>query len=142
MKYSCLINGYDSLNLTKLDVLDDLAEIKIAVKYMVNGEELPGFPGSYRPFRMQSIPWIEYNHFAADLGVLAIVDVSYVTLPGWQSSITSITSFDELPNNCKKYVKFIEDFLSIPIEWVGVGPGRESMLKKDGDCHYSKGGTE
>lgn len=46
MKHSCLINGYDSLNLTKLDVLDDLAEIKIAVKYMVDGEELPGFPGT------------------------------------------------------------------------------------------------
>jgi adenylosuccinate synthase len=46
MKYSCLINGYDSLNLTKLDVLDDLAEIKVAVKYMVNGVELRGFPGS------------------------------------------------------------------------------------------------
>jgi len=47
MKHSCLINGYDSLNLTKLDVLDDLAEIKVAVKYMVNGEELAGFPGPY-----------------------------------------------------------------------------------------------
>jgi adenylosuccinate synthase len=47
MKHSCLINGYDSLNLTKLDVLDDLAEIKVGVKYMVNGEELLGFPGSY-----------------------------------------------------------------------------------------------
>jgi adenylosuccinate synthase len=46
MKYSCLINGYDSLNLTKLDVLDDLAEVKVAVKYLVDGEELPGFPGS------------------------------------------------------------------------------------------------
>lgn len=48
MKHSCLINGYDSLNLTKLDVLDDLAEIKIAVKYIINGEELAGFPGSHR----------------------------------------------------------------------------------------------
>ena len=45
MKHSCLINGYDSLNLTKLDVLDDLEEIKVGVKYLVNEEELPGFPG-------------------------------------------------------------------------------------------------
>lgn len=45
MKHSCLINGYDKLNLTKLDVLDDLDEIKVGVKYMVNEEELPGFPG-------------------------------------------------------------------------------------------------
>jgi adenylosuccinate synthase len=59
------------------------------------------------------------------------VDVSYVTLPGWQSPITFMRSFDGLPDNCKKYVNFIEDFLGIPIGWVGVGPGRESMLKKD-----------
>jgi adenylosuccinate synthase len=54
MKHSCLINGYDSLNLTKLDVLDALAEIEVAVKYLVNGKELAGFPGSYvfsKPFR-------------------------------------------------------------------------------------------
>lgn len=45
MRHSCLINGYDSLNLTKLDVLDDLEEIKVGVKYLLNEEELPGFPG-------------------------------------------------------------------------------------------------
>jgi len=112
MKHSCLINGYDSLNLTKLDVLDELAEIKIAVKYMVDGKELVGFP--------------------ADLGVLSNVDVSYATLPGWQSPITSITSFDALPDNCKRYISFIEDFLGVPIEWIGVGPERRSMLKKPG----------
>lgn len=45
MKYSCLINGYDSLNLTKLDILDDFEEIKVGVKYLVNEQELPSFPG-------------------------------------------------------------------------------------------------
>lgn len=68
---------------------------------------------------------------AADLGVLARVDVIYVTLPGWKTSITAATTFKELPDNCKKYVGFIEEFLGVPIEWVGVGPGRESMLKKE-----------
>ena len=60
------------------------------------------------------------------------MDVFYVTLPGWQMSITTITSYDALPINCKKYIKFIEDFLGVPIEWIGVGPERESMLKKEG----------
>jgi adenylosuccinate synthase len=46
MKYSCRINGYDSLNLTKLDILDDLPEIFVGVKYMVSGKELDGFPGA------------------------------------------------------------------------------------------------
>ncbi|OSD08269.1 Adenylosuccinate synthetase [Trametes coccinea BRFM310] len=111
MKHSCLINGYDSLNLTKLDILDDLEEIKVAVKYLVDDKELPGFP--------------------ADLEVLAKVDVVYVTLPGWKQSITSATTFEELPENCKKYIEFIEKFLNVPIEWIGVGPGRESMVKKE-----------
>ncbi|VDB89651.1 unnamed protein product [Peniophora sp. CBMAI 1063] len=110
MKHSCLINGYDSLNLTKLDILDDLAEIKVAVKYLVDEKELPGFP--------------------ADLDVLAKVDVVYVTLPGWKSSIAEITSYDALPDNCRKYIEFIENFLNVPIEYIGVGPGRESMITK------------
>ena len=60
------------------------------------------------------------------------VEVVYETLPGWQQSIATITSFDALPENCKKYIKYIEDFLGVPIQWIGVGPGRDSMLKKEG----------
>jgi len=111
MKHSCMINGYDALNLTKLDILDALVEIKVAVKYLVDEKELPGFP--------------------ADLDVLSKVEVLYVTLPGWQSSIATTATFDALPDNCKKYIGFIEKFLEIPIEWIGVGPGRENMLKKN-----------
>ena len=47
LKHSCLINGYDSFNLTKLDVLDDLDELKIGVGYVVDGQTLDGFPGMY-----------------------------------------------------------------------------------------------
>ncbi|KDQ61284.1 hypothetical protein JAAARDRAFT_32284 [Jaapia argillacea MUCL 33604] len=114
MKHSCLINGYDSLNLTKLDILDDIPEIKVAVKYLIDEKEIPGFP--------------------ADLDALAKVDVVYVTLLGWQTSIAAITSYEELPDNCKKYIGFIESFLDVPIEWIGVGPGRESMIQKKGNA--------
>ncbi|KAF9651459.1 Adenylosuccinate synthetase [Thelephora ganbajun] len=110
MKHSCLINGYDLLNLTKLDVLDDLEEIKVGVKYLMNEQELPGFP--------------------ADLDVLAQVEVAYVVFPGWKASITSAKSFEELPENCRQYVEFIEEFLGVRIKWIGVGPGRESMVEK------------
>jgi len=68
--------------------------------------------------------------FSADLDVLAKVDVEYVTLPGWQSSIEEVTSYDALPDNCKKYIQFIEEFTRVPIKWIGVGPGRESMISK------------
>jgi adenylosuccinate synthase len=110
MKHSCLINGYDKLNLTKLDVLDALPEIKVAVKYISNDQTL--------------------SHFPADLEVLSKVEVVYETLPGWQTPITSAKSYEDLPDSCKRYVEFIESFLGTPIEWIGVGPGRESMLRK------------
>jgi adenylosuccinate synthase len=63
------------------------------------------------------------------LDVLSRVEVQYVTLPGWQSSITEITNVTALPENCQQYLKFIQSFLDVPIEWIGVGPRRESMLK-------------
>ncbi|KAI0685046.1 Adenylosuccinate synthetase [Cytidiella melzeri] len=110
MKHSCLINGYDALNLTKLDILDDLKEIKIAVKYIVDGEDIPGFP--------------------ADLGVLEKVEVEYVTLPGWQSSIASVKTYADLPETCRRYIEFVEQYLGVPIEWIGVGPGRADMIHK------------
>ncbi|KAL9715469.1 Adenylosuccinate synthase [Leucoagaricus gongylophorus] len=111
LKHSCLINGYDSLNLTKVDVLDELQEIKVGIAYKIrNGEELEGFP--------------------ADLELLAGIQVEYITLPGWKTSIGNIRSYSELPENCQKYVEFIESRIGIPVEWIGVGPGRESMLRK------------
>ncbi|KAI0293601.1 AMPSase 2 [Russula brevipes] len=111
MKHSCQINGYDTLNLTKLDILDGLEEIKVGVKYLVDGKELPGFP--------------------ADLERLKEVEVSYVTFPGWKTSIETMSSYGDMPENCKKYVTFIEEYLKVPVEWIGVGPGRESMIRKE-----------
>jgi adenylosuccinate synthase len=61
---------------------------------------------------------------------LGEVEVVYETLPGWQESIVNVTSYDALPEKCKAYIAFIEKTLGVPIEWIGVGPGRESMLKK------------
>lgn len=110
LRYSTLINGYTSLNLTKLDVLDQLKEIKVATSYKVKGQELASFP--------------------ADLDILASVEVVYKTFPGWEQDISGVQSYDELPQNCKNYVEFIEQFLSCPIEWIGVGPGRESMIHR------------
>lgn len=68
---------------------------------------------------------------AADLELLAKVEVIYVALPGWKTSIASAKTYDELPENCQKYIIFVEQFLGVPIEWIGVGPGRESMVKKE-----------
>lgn len=110
MKYSTLVNGYTSLNITKLDVLDKFKEIKVGVAYHYKGEKLTYFPD--------------------DLYKLGKVEVEYVTLPGWNQDITQIKRYEDLPENAKKYLQFIEDFLNVPIQWVGTGPGRDSMLEK------------
>ena len=111
LKYSTLINGYTSLNITKLDVLDTFKEIQVGVSYSLRGKKLDLFP--------------------EDLISLGKVDVEYVTLPGWEQDITAVTKYEDLPENAKKYLKFIEDFVGVPVEWVGTGPGRESMLHKE-----------
>lgn len=110
LKYSTWINGYTSLNITKLDVLDTFKEIKVAVGYKYNGKTLKSFPEC--------------------LNVLGKVEVEYKTFPGWEQDITSIKEYEYLPENAKTYLKFIEEYLNVPIQWVGTGPARESMLEK------------
>ncbi|CAN6613779.1 adenylosuccinate synthetase [Trichomonascus vanleenenianus] len=110
LKYSTLINGYTSLNITKLDVLDQLPELKVAVAYKHNGKTLDLFP--------------------EDLRVVEQVEVVYETLPGWSEDISKCKTYDELPENAKKYVEYIEEFVGVPVEWIGVGPGRDAMLTK------------
>jgi adenylosuccinate synthase len=56
--------------------------------------------------------------------------VEYVTLPGWKSDISKVTTYEELPQKCREYVEFIENFLGVKIGWIGVGPGRESMITR------------
>lgn len=110
LRYSSLINGYTSLNITKLDVLDTFKEIKVGVSYSINGKKLASFP--------------------EDLLELEKAEVEYVTMPGWEQDITGIKNYADLPENAKKYLEFIENFLHVPIQWVGTGPARESMLEK------------
>ena len=111
MKYSTVINGYTALNLTKLDVLDDVDTIKVAVAYHLDGKPLDAL-------------------FPADLDTLARVEVQYVELPGWKQSIQDKTQWSDLPDNCQKYVAFIEKHLGVPIRWIGTGPARESMIDR------------
>lgn len=108
MRYTSCINGYTAICLTKLDILDTLKEIQIGVAYQQNGETINNFPGSI-----------------SDLGK---VEVKYVTLPGWEHSTESVRDFDDLPINAQNYVRYIENYLNVPVRWVGVGKGRESII--------------
>ncbi|KAJ3001960.1 hypothetical protein HKX48_002602 [Thoreauomyces humboldtii] len=111
MRYSHVINDYTSINLTKLDVLDQLPEIKIGVHYLLDGKRLDSFP--------------------ADLTVLERCEVEYETLPGWQQDISACRTWEELPEKAKQYVLRVEELLDgVKVEWIGVGPAREAMIHR------------
>uniref|UniRef100_A0A671TNU5 Adenylosuccinate synthetase n=1 Tax=Sparus aurata TaxID=8175 RepID=A0A671TNU5_SPAAU len=109
VRYAHMVNGFSAIALTKLDILDTLPEIKVGVAYNVDGKPLPSFP--------------------ANMDVLTRVSVEYKTLPGWCCSTEAARSFEDLPSQAQSYIRFIEDFLQVPVKWVGVGKSRESMIK-------------
>jgi len=112
LQHSTRVNGYDAFNLTKLDVLDGMKEIKVGVGYTLDGKEMEGFPAN--------LDLLERPGF----------EVKYETLPGWSEPIIDIREWNQLPANCRSYVEFIEKFLGVPVKWIGVGPGREAMIAK------------
>uniref|UniRef100_A0A8C2Z480 Adenylosuccinate synthetase n=1 Tax=Cyclopterus lumpus TaxID=8103 RepID=A0A8C2Z480_CYCLU len=109
IKYAHMINGFTALALTKLDILDVLAEIKVGVAYKVDNQIIP--------------------HFPANQEVLQHVEVQYETLPGWNSDTSAVRNFDDLPENAQKYVHYIEHQVGVPVKWIGVGKSRESMIQ-------------
>ncbi|CAB1332958.1 unnamed protein product [Coregonus sp. 'balchen'] len=109
VRYAHMVNGFTAIALTKLDILDTLPEIKVGVAYTVDDEPLPSFP--------------------ANMDVLTRVSVKYETLPGWCCSTEDVRCFEELPSQAQSYIRFIEDFLQVPVKWIGVGKSRESMIK-------------
>ncbi|MCJ1408060.1 hypothetical protein MMC19_002133 [Ptychographa xylographoides] len=110
VKYSSEVNNYTALNLTKLDILDDFDEIQVAIDYSLNGKSLGTFP--------------------ANLDALADIEVVYKTMPGWKCTTTKFTKWNDLPSNAQKYVEYIEEFVGVPIRYVGTGPGREDMISR------------
>jgi len=110
VNYTKLLNGYTSFNLTKMDILTGIHELKIAVGYRYNGEKLPSMPAS--------------------LEVLSKVEVEYITVPGWTEDIAHARKFEELPAAAQSYVKKIEELTGVFVEWVGVGAAREAMIHR------------
>jgi len=112
VQYSHVLNNYNFINITKLDVLSDLDEIKIGVSYSIDGRVLPrGLMPSH-------------------LSDLAKVTVNYQTLKGWKCDITKVRKYEELPREARDYVECIESHLDVPVTWIGTGPGREAMVTK------------
>lgn len=108
LRYTNMVNGYTSIALTKLDILDDLDEIKIGVEYLKNGEKVHHFPSSEQEFHG--------------------LEVEFITLPGWKTSIANCKTFESLPTNTQNYVQKIEELLRVPVKWIGVGQSRDAII--------------
>lgn len=106
LKYTNLINGFDTLALCKIDKLDNLPEIKICVAYELDGEVIDYFPNTEELERVKPV---------------------YKTLPGWMCSTKEIRRIEDLPENAKKYIKTIEELVGTTVGYVGVGPDREEL---------------
>ncbi len=109
LKHAVQINGVDDIFLTKLDVLDDLAEIRVATAYEVDGERRAAFP----------------CHAEA----LDRVTPVYQALPGWQCSLGAIERAQDLPRAVRSYIDFIETFVGARIRYLGVGGERRQTIE-------------
>ncbi|MCH9030446.1 MAG: adenylosuccinate synthase [Bacteroidetes bacterium] len=108
VSYSAMINGIDSVAITKLDVLGTFESIKVCVGYKLNGKSLNSFP--------------------TDVEQLNNITPVYETLDGWMEDISKCKSYDELPQKTKDYLEFISDHANIKIEIVSVGPKRKQTF--------------
>ena len=106
-RYGAMMQGADSIALTKLDVLSYMDRIPVTVKYLIDGEECNSFPHGSRLNRAK--PVTEY-------------------FDGWGCDISGCRKFDDLPDNAKKYVRYIEKAVGVPIKYVSVGADRDAII--------------
>ena len=109
-KYGCRLQGATDVAFTVLDALGYLDEIPVCVGYEIDGEVTTDFPVTYKLEKAKPV---------------------LKKLPGWKCDIRGIRNFDELPENCRKYVEFIEEQIGFPITLVSNGPGREDIIYRE-----------
>jgi adenylosuccinate synthase len=107
-RYAAEINGFSSVALTKLDVLDALEEIKVCVGYELNGK------------RCESLPSVSHD--------LRRVVPIYEKLPGWNSSTLGVTQLSDLPREARGYVSFLSDQIGVQIGLISTGPERSQTI--------------
>ncbi len=106
-RYGCRIQGATEVALTVLDVLGYLDELPVCVGYEIDGNITKDFPATRELKKAKPV---------------------YEILPGWKSEIRGITEYEQLPENCRKYIEFIEKELGVPVKMVSNGPGRHEII--------------
>ncbi len=117
-KYAVEVNGLDCLAITKLDVLDEMEEIKVCTSYKLNGEQINFFPSSAEEFG-KCTPIFE-------------------TLPGWKTSTANCRKLEDLPKAAMSYLRFLAELMEVPIAIVSLGAGREQTIVVEDPIHGPK----
>jgi adenylosuccinate synthase len=107
MKYAIMINGVTELAMMKADVLDTFDTIRACTKYKVDGVEQ-----DYMPYDIDGV----------------MIEPVYEDVPGWNTDLTGLSSFEDAPEALKNYVKYLEQHLQVPVKTVSVGPDRKQTL--------------
>ncbi len=110
LRYSAWLNGYTQIAVTKLDVLDTFDTLQVCVAYRL--------PDGSITQEMPDVPLLEH------------VEPVYETWPGWQTPTGEIRRWEDLPENARRYLKFIEEVTGAPVAYVSVGPEREQMIRR------------
>ena len=108
-KYGCRLQGATDVALTVLDVLGYLDEIPVCVAYDIDGEQTTEFPVTH---------------------ILGKAKPVWKKLPGWKCEIRGIKNYEDLPENCRAYIEFIEQQIGYPITMVSNGPGRDDIIHR------------
>ncbi len=117
LRYSAAINGFDSLVITKLDVLDDFDNIPVCVRYRIGSQEVSEIPPT--------------------VSEIAKLQPVYECLPGWRESTFGMTSYEQLPANAKNYLAFLEKHTGVEAGCISTGPERNQTIMKPGSRFQS-----
>lgn len=109
LKYAVEVNGVTALYMMKGDVLSGFDTLKVCTAYSYKGEEIDHLPYNIEAENVQPI---------------------YVEKKGWKQDLTGLTSYDELPDELKEYIEFIEEYVGVPIKVISVGPDRKQTIMK------------
>ena len=108
-RYGCRIQGATEVAFTVLDVLGYLDEIPVCIGYEIDGEVTRDFPTTAKLDKAKPV---------------------FTKLPGWKTDIRGIKNYADLPENCRKYIEFVEKEIEVPITMVSNGPGRDDIILK------------
>lgn len=107
LQFACMVNGVTQIVMTKADILDGLEELKVCNAYNIDGKET-----NRVPFRMDRVQ----------------IEAMYKNFAGWNTDITAVKNFTDMPANMGSYINYINDFLKVPVKYISNGPGRDQLV--------------